>query len=93
MNNSKQQNGLILFEIEGYTLNEVIQVYLYLHEYIKHVFNSQLLDRHKAAVTIMDYEVTFQGFWGQVVNATGSIGNITKDQALYVAEGIDDVRD
>ena len=60
-------------------LYEEIDIKLDFDEYVECVFDYKVGDRDKTTVPIMNNEIAVQLFASNVIDATGAIGDISKD--------------
>ena len=60
-------------------LYEEIDIKLDFNEYVEGVFDYKVGDRDKTTVPIMNNEIAVQLFASNVIDATGAIGDISKD--------------
>ena len=60
-------------------LYEEIDIKLDFYEYVEGVFDYKVGDRDKTTVPIMNNEIAVQLFASNVIDATGAIGDISKD--------------
>ena len=60
-------------------LYEEIDIKLDFDEYVEGVFDYKVGDRDKTTVPIMNNEIAVQLFASNVIDATGAIGDISKD--------------